>query len=185
RFVAAIGPGLAGLSPDIAAEPRVNGAIMRINRDIRFSKDKTPYKTNVGIQFRHVTGKDVHAPGLYVHVEPGASMIGVGLWHPEASALAAIRSRIIDDPAGWAKVRDDAAFRATFELHGESLKRPPPGVAADHPHVEDLKRKDHIAVASISDPTFMAEGVVDEVMQRFRVAKAYLGFLCEAVGIAF
>ena len=75
----------------VASDRRVGGSLMRIYRDTRFSKDKTPYKTNLGIQFRHSLGKDVHAPGYYVHIEPGDAFIGIGMWMPPTAALSMIR----------------------------------------------------------------------------------------------
>ena len=88
---------------------------MRVHRDIRFSKDKRPYKTNVGIQFRHEAGKDVHAPGFYVHLEPGQCFLAAGLWHPESSALKAIRERIDADAAGFRKAQSGKAFQRDFQ----------------------------------------------------------------------
>ena len=73
RFIQSMQDPLADFAPHFTAIPkRMGGSLMRVYRDTRFSKDKTPYKTNIGIQFRHVLGKDVHAPGFYVHIEPGS-----------------------------------------------------------------------------------------------------------------
>ena len=85
-FINAMGPRLATASPHFRAVAKKNGgSLMRIYRDTRFSKDKTPYKTNVGIQFRHELGRDVHAPGYYVHLEPGRCFLGAGIWRPGRS----------------------------------------------------------------------------------------------------
>lgn len=185
-FIRAMAPRLREVSPAfVAIDERIGGSLMRVYRDVRFSKDKSPYKTNVGIQFRHATGKDVHAPGLYVHLEPGGCFLGVGLWHPEPDALASIRSRILEAPAAWQRVRDDAGFRAEFALQGESLARPPRGFDPEHPHIEDLRRKDHIAVAQLPVSAVTSPRAVDEVTRRFVAGRDYLRFLCEAVGVAF
>lgn len=184
-FVEAIAPGVHAIDPELDASPKVGGAIFRLHRDTRFSKDKTPYKTNVGIQFRHSAGKDVHAPGLYVHLEPGECFLGVGLWHPEPDALAKIRARILEEPDAWQRVRDDPALRASFELRGESLARAPRGIDPTHPHVEDLKRKDFIAVGSVPVAALMGKGAIDEVTRRFVAGRDFLRFLCEAVDVAF
>ena len=185
-FIRAMVSRLPEVSPHfVAVDKKVGGSRMRLHRDVRFSKDKSPYKTNVGIQFRHSTGKDVHAPGLYLHLEPGECFVGVGLWHPEPEALQAIRHRIREEPESWTRVRHEPAFTAAFELHGESLQRPPRGVDPEHPHVEDLKRKDHIAVASLSIDTITSPAAVDEISGLFTTARSYLRFLCEAVGVAF
>ena len=66
-------------------------------RDTRFSKDKTPYKTNVGVQFRHEEGKDVHAPGFYLHIEDNDCWFGIGLWRPKTDVLTLIRQKIVDE----------------------------------------------------------------------------------------
>lgn len=185
-FIRAMAPRLRQISSAfVAVDKRVGGSLMRVHRDTRFSKDKTPYKTNVGIQFRHSAGKDVHAPGLYVHLEPGECFLGVGLWHPEPDALAKIRARILEEPDAWQRVRDDPALRASFELRGESLARAPRGVDPTHPHVEDLKRKDFIAVGSVPVATLMGKGAIDEVTRRFVAGRDFLRFLCEAVDVAF
>ncbi len=84
---------------------------MRVFRDTRFGRDKTPYKTNVGIQFRHSQGKDVHAPGYYVHIEPGRHFIGAGMWRPDPVSLAGIRDAIVERTAAWKSARDAAPFR--------------------------------------------------------------------------
>lgn len=185
-FIRAMAPRLREVSPAfVAVDERVGGSLMRVHRDVRFSKDKSPYKTNVGIQFRHATGKDVHAPGLYVHLEPGECFLGAGLWHPEPDALARIRGRIVEEPDAWQRVRDHAGFRAVFALQGESLARPPRGFDPEHPHIEDLRRKDHIAVASLPVSVVTRPGAVDEVIRRFVAGRDYVQFLCEAVGVAF
>ncbi|MEM9455426.1 MAG: DUF2461 domain-containing protein, partial [Myxococcota bacterium] len=185
-FIRAVGSRLPEISSHfVAIDKKVGGSLMRPYRDVRFSKDKTPYKTNVGIQFRHKTGKDVHAPGLYVHLEPGDIFIGVGLWRPEPAALAEIRRRITEDPDTWQQIRDEPSFGELFALQGESLKRSPRGVDPEHPHIEDLKRKDHIAVATLSSSAVTGPGAVDEVMRCFEASRDYLHFLCEAVGVTF
>ena len=185
-FIRAMGPQLRRTSPAFTAvDKKLGGSLMRVYRDVRFSTDKSPYKPNVGIQFRHATGKDVHAPGLYVHLEPGGCFLGAGLWHPEPDALARIRARIVEHPDAWQRVRDAPGFRSVFELRGESLARPPRGVDPAHPHVEDLKRKDHIAIADLPVSVVKSPSVVEEVARRFVAARDYLRFLCEAVGVAF
>mgnify|MGYP003430300666 FL=1 len=95
-FVRAMAPRLLKISRELVADDRkIGGSIMRVHKDVRFSRDKSPYKTNLGIQFRHRTGKDVHAPGLYVHIQPGTLFLGAGMWHPEPDALHALRTAIL------------------------------------------------------------------------------------------
>ena len=96
-FITDMIDGLASISPHFVAMPKkMGGSLMRVHRDVRFGKDKSPYKTNVGIQFRHELGKDVHAPGFYLHIEPGNNFVGAGIWRPDSQTLATIRTAIIN-----------------------------------------------------------------------------------------
>ena len=106
RFIQSMQDPLADIAPRFTAVPqRVGGSLMRVYRDTRFSKNRLPYKTNIGIQFRHEMAKDVHSPGYYVHIDPDQVFIGVGMWRPESDALRAIRERIAAKPAEWKRVR--------------------------------------------------------------------------------
>jgi uncharacterized protein (TIGR02453 family) len=158
---------------------------MRIHKDVRFSKDKTPYKTNLGIQFRHRIGKNVHAPGFYVHIQPDQLFLGAGMWRPEAEPLQALREAIAASPSKWRKVVDDAALRRHWSQAGSSLKRPPRGFASDHPAVCDLRRTDFILdtplkVADVRSPKFPSE-----VIDKFALTTPYLRFQCSALKIDF
>lgn len=186
EFIAAMAGPLAKLSPHFSAIPKkVGGSLMRIHRDVRFSKDKKPYKCNLGIQFRHVAGKDVHAPGFYFHVDPHEVFLGAGIWHPESEALTSIREAIDEDPAAWKRAKGNKAFLAQFELAGESLKRPPRGYGADHLLLEDLKRKDHIAVSQWGHDDLLQPTIVQDTIAAFRTTKPYMKFLCGAIGVKF
>ena len=119
ELIEAMGPVLEKFAPEFRAEPRkVGGSLMRVFRDTRFSRDKSPYKTNIGIQFRHALGKDVHAPGFYLHVAGDECFFGAGCWHPEADALGRIRDLIAAKPERWFAVRDDRKFTAHWALAG-------------------------------------------------------------------
>lgn len=183
-FIAAFAPELAKIAPHFLADPRpVGGSLMRIHRDTRFGADKTPYKTNIGIQFRHSVGKDVHAPGLYLHLDNERSFLGVGLWHPEPDALAKIRQRIVAKRDAWKKASTGAPFRKVFAIEGESLVRIPKGYDADDPNADDLRRKDHIAACTLDPKLVAGKTAVKEVATRFAAAKPYLEFLCTALGL--
>jgi uncharacterized protein (TIGR02453 family) len=186
-FITTMGPELAKISEHFVALPKkVGGSLMRVYRDTRFSKDKTPYKTNIGIQFRHERGKDVHAPGYYLHIDNETCFLGVGLWRPDAEGLAGIRQRIVERPNDWKKARDARAFKSAFELGGgESLKRPPRGFSEDSPHMEDLKRKDFIAVVNFAAKDTESRDFVKQVASTFRKATPFMTFLCAAVGVEF
>jgi uncharacterized protein (TIGR02453 family) len=183
EFIAAMAPVLEKIAPSFRAEPRkMGGSLMRVFRDTRFSRDKTPYKTNIGIQFRHALGKDVHAPGFYVHVAVDECFFGAGCWHPEPDALGRIRDLIAAKPERWFAVRDDKKFAAQWDLAGDSLTRPPRGYAADHCAIDDLKRKDFIGLAPLSAAEVTASGLVRQAGVRFATAAPFMKFLCEALG---
>src|SRR5919198_4046037 len=102
EFISDFDPLLRRISPDFRADARpVGGSLFRIHRDVRFSKDKTPYKTHVGIHFRHRSASDAHAPGFYLHLEPGGVFAAAGIWHPDGPSQKLIRTRIGDDARGW------------------------------------------------------------------------------------
>lgn len=169
----------------VAIDKKVGGSLMRVQRDTRFSPDKSPYKTNIGIQFRHEIGKDVHAPGLYLHIAPDECFLGVGVWHPDAACLASIREHIIEKPQLWKKVSTDPKFRAVFDLSGDSLKRPPRGFDPDHPAIEDLKRTDHVAIAAMSKKDVFSPNLLRILFERFNATNAYMRFLCKAIELPY
>jgi uncharacterized protein (TIGR02453 family) len=185
-FVDAMNPAIAAISTNFRAVSRpLGGSIMRIYRDTRFARDKSPYKTNIGIQFRHARGRDVHAPGFYVHIQPGGCFLGAGIWHPESSALAAIRTEIVQHPDLWQRARDAKAFRRHFDLGGEQLARLPRGFAADAPHADDLRRKDFIAGCNLADRDVLSRGFAADVAARFASAAPFVAFLCGALDLEF
>lgn len=167
------------------SDKKVGGSLMRIHRDVRFSRDKSPYRTNVGIHIRHIGGKDVHGPGLYVHIDLDECFVGVGSWRPDADSLKQIRKRIVDEPKKWKTARDDKTFRNYFELDGESLVRMPRGFDEDHPFADDIKRKDHTASTALSFEDALGDNLVDYCAERFTAARPYLAFLTRAVKAPF
>ncbi|QDU53930.1 DUF2461 domain-containing protein [Aeoliella mucimassa] len=186
QFIEAMEQPLKKISPHLTAVPKkVGGSLMRIHRDTRFSNDKSPYKTNVGIQFRHETGKDVHCPGYYFHIDTDQVFLAAGIWHPDNTTLRAIRETIDEYPSDWKRARDGKAFRQRFELSGDSLKRPPRGFGTDHKYVDDLKRKDHIAVANLDYDLLFDKNLARIATDHYRAAKGYMKFLCEAIDVAW
>ena len=185
-FITDIVDELAMISPHFLAIPKkVGGALMRVHRDVRFGKDKRPYKTNIGIQFRHDMGKDVHAPGYYLHVEPNNCFIGAGIWRPDAKALGKIRDAIVEDGDAWCDASGGKDFKKTFSFTGESLTNPPRGYAKDHPLIEDLKRKDFIVFREISDSQALSGQLMPRVIEQFNFATPYMRFLCSALELRF
>ena len=185
-FIEAMEPGLKKFAPNFRAEPRkVGGSLMRVFRDTRFSRDKTPYKTNIGIQFRHALGKDIHAPGFYVHIATDECFFAVGCWHPEADALGKMREFIAKNPEQWFAARNDKKFTAQWELWGDTLTRPPRGYAADHPAIDDLKRKDFVAIAPLSAREVVDAGLVKLAGKRFAETVPFMKFLCKALDVSY
>jgi len=192
RFISDFGPPLREISPHFTADPRpVGGSLFRIFRDTRFAKDKTPYKTHVGIQFRHKLGKGAHAPGFYLHLAAEEVWAGAGIWHPDSSTLGRIRDAIVADPTAWE--RAVTATRAAtlpagagpYELGGDALARPPRGYDRDHPSIEDLKRKDFFVRARFRPSDALAPGFLGDYATTCRAASPLLRFLCRAVGVEF
>ncbi len=185
-FITDFAEPLATLSPYFVADSRtVGGSLFRIHRDTRFSKDKTPYKTNIGIQFRHESGKDVHAPGLYFHVDTKDVFLGAGMWHPDAPSLKKIRAAIDEDPAGWKRVTRSKKLLAEWAFEGDSLKRAPKGYDPEHPMIDDLRRKDHIAVLRMKKSDVTRPDLPDYLAKQLAVTKPFMKYLTETVGLRF
>ena len=186
RFIEDIAPALQLISPRFQARAKkVGGSLMRIYRDTRFSKDKTPYKTNIGIQFRHDAGKDVHAPGYYLHIEPDNFFLGVGIWRPDAQTLGKIRDAIVEKPDKWLAARNATEFTSRFTLSGESLKNAPRGFARDHPLLEDLKHKDFIGICEWEKKAVLSKNLLPDTIEHFEQATPFMRFLCEAIEVGF
>lgn len=179
-FISAVAEPLSTISSNFIADPRPNGGSMfRIYRDVRFSRDKSPYKVHAAAQFRHREGRDVHAPGFYLHLEPGQVFMGSGLWHPDGPTLNAIRTAIVDDQKGWQEASTG------LELGGESLKRGPRGIDPEHPLINDLKRKDFVSFTNTSQAAACRRGFLDSFVESCRDASPFMRFLTEAVGLEF
>ncbi len=177
---------LAKAAPMLAVVPKGHGgSVMRIYRDTRFAKDKTPYKTNIGISIRHQADKNIHAPGIYLHLSPGDCFIGAGSWRPPSAQLAAYRAAIANDPKAWIKARDQKAFRETYTLSGESLKTSPRDYDKDHPMIEDLRRIDFIAISPLEESDVTADDVVGTLIDRIKKAKPMMNFLCAAIKVPY
>lgn len=186
RFILDFGPRLKEISPHFRADPRKQGgSLFRIYVDRRFKPDAPPYKTHCGIQFRHDEGKDAHAPGIYLHIEPGESFLGLGSWRPGGKALKAIRASIDEDPAAWTAAAHESSFAETFDLAGDRLKTQPRGVAPDHPMVDDLARKDFIGVCHLTREEVSADDFLDTFTAKVRDGAPFLRWLCGAVEVPF
>ncbi len=185
-FIRAMVPELERFAPHfVASDKKVGGSLMRIFRDVRFSKNKQPYKTNIGIQFRHEVGKDVHAPGYYLHIEANEVFVGAGIWHPDADTLKKIRTYIDAHPTRWKDGAYDGGFAKAYSLAGDSLTRAPKGFSPDHPLIEDIKRKDFIGIAPLMPELILQDDLTGLVSGYFEAATPLMKELCRAVGVVY
>ena len=183
RFIVDFGAPLHKISPHFRADPRpVGGSLFRIYRDVRFSKDKSPYKTHAGLHFRHEAGKDAYTPGFYLHLEPRGCLVGVGLWHPDNPTLKILRDAVVADPEAWRKAVENPAFKKHFTVTGDMLKRPPRGYDPDHPLVEVLKLKDFTALAPLTQKQVTSPGFIDEFAGLCRAGGPLVQWVCRALG---
>lgn len=185
-FIEAVGFALRErVSPHLRA---TNRSLFRIHRDTRFSKDKTPYKTHVGLYFPHGGApagsrsaekgvrEDVHHPGFYLHLEPGNSFAGCGLWHPPNDRLNRIREAIVEDDEAWVAVKEHG-----LHLGGDTLKRPPAGFPKDHRFVDDLMRKDFITSRAFTEQEICGPNLVERFVEECRRTAPLVRFLCGAL----
>jgi len=187
EFISVFDERLGSISENFVADTRRNGGSMfRIYRDTRFSRDKRPYKENVGCHFRHAAGKDAHAPGFYLHMQPGNVFAGAGIWLPPGPVLDKIRAAIVDNPEGWTRVINGRKFSHRFgEIEGERLKRAPRGYDSAHPLVEDLKLKSFFVRQSFSDSDARSPEFIDDVGRTYTDAAPLMKFLTNAVGLRY
>ena len=181
RFIADLQLRMRGISTWLVADPKPNGgSLFRIYRDVRFSKDKSPYKTHIGMNFWHASASEtVHAPGLYLHLEPKGCFLAGGVWQPDPRALAQIRDAIAWKPEEWKRAKRG------LELGGDTLSRPPRGYGADHPLIEDLKRKDFVASVEFAQKDICGPRFMEHFLRGAKKMVPLLRFLSEAVKLRF
>jgi uncharacterized protein (TIGR02453 family) len=153
--------------------------MFRINRDTRFSHDKSVYKTNFGaFMVRGGKKNGDKFPGYYLHVEPGSSFVAGGAYVPPAPWLSAIREKIDENGDELVRIINQKEFKRLFGgLDGDKLKVPPRGYPKDHPHIELLKMKSFLAYRSVSDRELTSEGCFDMLVSAFRAMKPLHNFL--------
>lgn len=187
-FIETMSPWFATRTPAFLADTRINGgSLFRIYRDTRFSADKSPFKTNIGCNFRHRAGKDAHAPGFYVHISPDEVFFGGGIWSPPTPVLNEIRDAIVRRPERWRDVVGDKAFvKQTGGLaSSDMLKTVPRGYAKDHPFAQDLQRKSIFAFATCTEQQVCAADFPERVMTAFAAIAPLMKFTTDAVGVGW
>lgn len=186
RLIGELQPDIAAISPHYRADPRpAGGSLFRIHRDTRFANDKTPYKTWGGARFFHERSRQVEAPSFYLHIQPGNCFLGAGLWHPETATLRRIRDFIVENPEAWKQAVHAPAFRKRFAMGGESLSRPPRGYPAEHPLIEDLKRKSFVSWRNLDDTTVTGPKLRQIVAEGFKGTAPLVDYLCAALDLEF
>jgi len=185
-FIEAMQAPLSELAPHYRAIPKVmGGSMFRIYRDARFSNDKRPYKEHAAFHFRHEQGKDAHAPGYYLHLEPDKVFFGGGIWVPPAPKLTAIRDTIMDSPSAWSQVKNDPKILGHGGVQGKGLKTAPRGIDKDHPQIEDLRRKSFFVMHEVKPALAGKAGFVDLVAETFKDCEPLMGFVCHSLEIPF
>lgn len=181
-LVAQVIKGIGSFDPSIAGLEAKN-CLFRINRDVRFSKNKDPYKNNMAAYFNK-DGKKGLGAGYYMHIEPGKSFIAGGIWMPEPPVLAGIRQEIDYGFDEWKKMVESKAFKKMFPkgLEGESLTRPPKNYDETNPAIEYIKRKSFIVTSTFTDTEIQSKGFTRELTKRFQAMKPLVDFINVAAG---
>ena len=186
-FVEEVADPLHGrVSTHLQAIPRIQGgSVFQIHRDTRFSDDKTPYKRNAGCQFRHdLGGGDVHAPGIYLHLEPGNCFTGGGLYRPPTSVLNQVRDKIVDHRSSWSRVRNRVTD-AGWALGGDQLKTSPRGYDTDDTMIEDLRRTSFVISRPFDESVATRDDFVEVFVGWAEEQAPFLRYLCRALDLPF
>lgn len=158
-----------------------NKTMFRIYRDVRFSKNKLPYKTNMG-SYISPGGKKSQKASYYLHLEPGSSFLAGGSYRPQSDNLKKIRQEILYNTQEYKDLLDSKPIKKFFnEVWGEKLKRPPIGFPADFPDIELLKNKDFILIHEIPDDVVLSDGFLNYAVNIFKALKPYNDFLNRSI----
>ena len=180
QFVGSLLKELTPLEPALATQ-KAKECIHRIFRDVRFSKDKSPYKTNFGAVFSR-GGRKSEGAVYYLHLEPGSIFAGGGMWQPEPAMLKAVRQEIDYGFGDFEAIINDKTFKKTFsKLDGDSLQKPPQGYDATNPAIDYLKMKGWTVGAPLKDEVLTRKDAVQKVVDVFTTMKPFVDFLNRAV----
>ncbi len=180
RFIEAFAPELYEISSNFLADPHPSrGSMFRIYRDVRFSSDKRPYKTHIGVQFAHEKATDAHAPVFYLHFEPNNCFAAGGVWHPDSPTLLRIRNAVVAHEDEWRKLRN------SIELEGDKLSRPPKGFPPSHPLIDDLKYKDFICSVAFTDKQVCSPKFLRDFTAACKEMQPLVEFTTKALGYKF
>ncbi len=184
RFITQFAHPLHTISPHFMAIPKVGGSLFRIYRDVRFSKDKRPYKESAGIHFRHEAGKDAHAPGFYLHLGPDEIFAAIGIWGPGSKELLLIRQQIVKNPEKWVEITQNPSFLKVYPeaYEHEKLKRAPKGFDPNHPLIDDLRCKHFVASCPLTEESVVSSDFVSHLAQIYRQGSSYMAYLTRTLG---
>lgn len=183
QFIDELIQSIAVFDPSIAHHT-TKDCVFRIYRDMRFSKDKSPYKTNFGA---HITSaakrSEIHSrAGYYIHLEPGNSMLAGGAYRPKGDWLKAIRREIDENAAGLKKILNSNGFKKYFgEIEGEKLKTSPRGYSIDHPEIELLRYKSFLATHPVSDEQVVNDDFLQHSTRVFEALYPFDQFLNNSI----
>jgi uncharacterized protein (TIGR02453 family) len=182
-FVSAIGPRLQKISKTVHYEPRVNGSIFRINRDVRFSKDKTPYKPHLDLWFWEGDDRGWETPGFFFRLEPTKLILGAGMHQFSKEKLERYRKAVVDDRAGRALVKlKNELERDGCKIGGVARKTVPRGFDPAHPRASFLLHEGlHATFESAVPRTIKTPAFVDECVERYKAAAPISKWLSEHV----
>jgi uncharacterized protein (TIGR02453 family) len=171
---------MVALEPSLAAFKAKN-CLFRQNRDVRFSANKKPYKTNFGVYFSP-TGKNSPGPGYYLQIQPGNSFLAGGIWMPEAEVLKKIRKEIDFSGAQLQQIEHSPSFKKLFScIEGEKLKTSPRDYEASHPYIDYLKLKSFTVSHPISDQAINTGAFIKFALDGFYAMKPFIDFLSQAL----
>lgn len=187
RLIGDLQPALSQISEHFRADPRVQGgSLFRIHRDARFSHDKSPYKGWQGARLFHARRREVPAPSFYLHLQPGASFVGAGIWHPEPDVQRQIRQFIFDNPASWKAASYAPKLRRKFALGQENkMVRPPRGYPTDFEFLEDLKQRNWVMWRPLDDATMTGARLRQAISIDLATLSPFVDYLCAALDLEF
>lgn len=164
----------------------VGGSLFRIHRDTRYSADKAPYKPWQGARLYHRRRRQTPAPAYYLHLQPGHSFIGAGLWHPEPETLRKLRQFIVDNPVAWQAAAHAPPLRRRYSFDDdEKLRRPPRGFDPQFAFIDDLRQRNFIAYRRLDDAMMTGPRLLPSVSRDLRTLAPWMDYLCAALELEF
>ncbi|MDR7192804.1 DUF2461 domain-containing protein [Luteimonas terrae] len=187
RLIGDLQPDVAAVSPHFRADTRtVGGSLFRIHRDARFSNDKSPYKTWQGARLFHERRRETAAPSFYVHLQPGGSFVGAGLWHPESDTQRKVRQFIVDNPESWKAAAHASKLRKKFEFEtSEMLVRPPRGFDPQFEFIDDLKHRNWVFWRTLDDDAMTGPKLRQTIAADLVALGPFVDYLCASLDLEF